>query len=393
MLSVGLAGKPNSGKSTFFKAATLVEVDIANYPFTTIDANHGVSYVRVPCPCKELGISKGCGKCHEGVRFIAIELIDVAGLVPDAHLGKGLGNEFLDALRVAEAVIHVLDASGGTDAEGNPVGTGNYDPVNDVKFLEFEISMWLNGILKRNWDKLMRNYKGIGGKPEQVLIDQMAGAGVSDNHIRRALTEMKKDLGSWNDVDVKRFAMLLREYSKPMILAANKMDVAPPENVLRLLALKEELVIPVSGAAEIALRMAEKAGLISYKPGDPDFVVKGQLSTAQTAGLEKIRALMKQYGGTGVQQCINRAIFELLDYIVLYPVEDESQVHRPEGRHTARCLPHEAGQHGPGSCLPGSFRHWRELPLCHRCQDEDAPGGEARAEGRRRDKDSLDEVM
>ena len=325
MLSVGLAGKPNSGKSTFFKAATLVEVDIANYPFTTIDANHGVSYVRVPCPCKELGIEKGCGKCRDGVRFIAIELIDVAGLVPDAHLGKGLGNEFLDALRVAEAVIHVLDASGGTDAEGNPVGIGNHDPVSDVKFLEFEISMWLNGILMRNWEKLMRNFRALGGKPEQVLIDQMAGAGVSDNQIRRALTEMKKDLGSWNDEDVKRFAVLLREYSKPMILAANKMDVAPPENVQKLLALKEELVIPVSGAAEIALRMAEKAGLIKYMPGDPDFEIIGQLSAAQKAGLEKIRALMKQYGGTGVQQCINRAVFELLNYIVLYPVEDESK--------------------------------------------------------------------
>ena len=326
------------------------------------------------------------------MRFIAIELIDVAGLVPDAHLGKGLGNEFLDALRVAEAVIHVLDASGGTDAEGNPVGTGNYDPVSDVKFLEYEISMWLNGILKRNWDKLMRNYKGIGGKPEQVLIDQMAGAGVSDNHIRRALTEMKKDLGSWNDEDVKRFAALLREYSKPMILAANKMDVAPPENVQKLLALKEELVIPVSGAAEIALRMAEKAGLISYKPGDPDFVVKGQLSPAQTAGLEKIRALMKQYGGTGVQQCINRAIFELLDYIVLYPVEDEGKFTDRKGVILPGCLPHEAGQHGPGSGLSGALRYWRELPLCHRRQDQDAPGREARAEGRGCDKDSLDEV-
>jgi len=325
MLSVGLAGKPNSGKSTFFKAATLVEVDIANYPFTTIDANHGVSYVRVPCPCKDLGIEKGCGRCKDGVRFIAIELIDVAGLVPDAHLGKGLGNEFLDALRVAEAVIHVLDASGGTDAEGNPVGTGNYDPVSDVKFLEYEISMWLNGILNRNWEKLMRNFRALGGKPDQVLIEQMAGAGVSDSQIRRALTEMKKDLGSWNAEDVKMFAILLRRYSKPMILAANKMDVAPPENVKKLLALKEEVVIPVSGAAEIALRMAEKAGLISYRPGDTDFQIKGDLNPAQKAGLEKIGALMKQFGGTGVQECINRAIFKLLDYIVLYPVEDENK--------------------------------------------------------------------
>jgi ribosome-binding ATPase YchF (GTP1/OBG family) len=259
------------------------------------------------------------------VRFIAIELIDVAGLVPDAHLGKGLGNEFLDALRVAEAVIHVLDASGGTDAEGNPVGTGNYDPVSDVRFLEHEIGMWLNGILNRNWEKLMRNFRALGGKPDQVLIEQMAGAGVSDSHIRRALAEMKKDLGSWNAEDVKAFATLLRKYSKPMILAANKIDLAPPENVKRLLALKDEMVIPVSGAAEIALRMAEKAGLISYRPGDPDFQVKGELNPAQKAGLDKIRALMKEYGGTGVQECINRAVFDLLDYIVLYPVEDENK--------------------------------------------------------------------
>ena len=325
MLSIGLAGKPNSGKSTFFKAATLVEVDIANYPFTTIDANHGVSYVRAPCPCRELGIADGCGKCRDGFRFIPIELIDVAGLVPEAHLGKGLGNEFLDNLRVAEAVIHVLDASGGTDEEGNPVGLGNHDPVSDVKFLEYEIGMWLNGILKRNWEKLMRNYKALGGKPDQILIEQMAGAGVSDSHIRRALAEMKKDPGSWSDEDLKRFAALLRAYSKPMILAANKMDIAPPDFVKRLLALKNETVIPVSGAAEIALRMAEKAGLIRYKPGDADFEIVGQLNPAQRAGLEKIRSLMKLHGGTGVQQCINRAVFNLLDYIVLYPVEDEAK--------------------------------------------------------------------
>lgn len=325
MLSVGLAGKPNSGKSTFFKAATLVDVDIANYPFTTIDANHGVSYVRVPCPCKELGLPHGCGKCKDGVRFVAIELIDVAGLVPDAHLGKGLGNEFLDNLRVAEAVIHVLDASGSTDAEGNPIGLGNYDPVKDVKFLEYEIGMWIHGILKRNWEKLMRGYKALGGKPEQIIFDQLGGAGVMDTHIRRALSEMKTDPGSWSDDDLKRFAGLLRAYSKPMIIAANKTDIAPKEFVERLRSLKGETVIPVSGAAEIALRMAEKAGLIRYNPGDPDFEIIGNLSKAQMAGLEKIRAVMKQYGGTGVQECINRAVFDLLDYIVLYPVEDENK--------------------------------------------------------------------
>ncbi|MDD1753193.1 MAG: redox-regulated ATPase YchF [Methanotrichaceae archaeon] len=331
MLSVGLAGKPNSGKSTFFKAATLIEVDIANYPFTTIDANRGVSHARAKCPCGELGIEGRCGKCHDGVRFVPIELIDVAGLVPDAHLGKGLGNEFLDSLRVAEAAIHVLDASGSTDAEGNPIGIGNYDPIKDVKFVEYEIGMWLYGILERNWDKLIRGYKAVGGKPEQIIHEQLGGAGVTDIHIRRALTEMKTDPGTWDDEELKRFAGLLRAYSKPMVIAANKIDVASKNTIERLLALKDEIVIPVSGAAEIALRMAAKAGLISYKPGDPGFMTIGTLNKAQKTGLDQIRDIMKQYGGTGVQQCINRAVFDLLDYIVLYPVEDENKFTDKDG--------------------------------------------------------------
>lgn len=324
MLSIGLAGKPNAGKSTFFKAATLADVEIANYPFTTIDANHGVSYVRVKCPCAELGIEGGCGRCIKGSRFVPVELIDVAGLVPDAHLGRGLGNEFLDSLRLAEAVIHVLDASGSTDAEGNPVGVGNYDPLRDVEFLKHEISMWLFGILERNWAKLMRQYTSEKAKPEQIIYEQLGGAGVSDKDVRWALSRMDSDPASWSKDDLKRFAELLRQSSKPMIIAANKIDLAPRENVRRLMEL-DDIVVPVSGAAEIALRMADKAGVIRYLPGDPDFEIVGELNKAQKAGLEKIRALLKEYGSTGVQECINRAVFDLLGYITVYPVEDENK--------------------------------------------------------------------
>jgi hypothetical protein len=324
MLSVGLAGKPNAGKSTFFKAATLAEVEIANYPFTTIDANHGVSSVRVPCPCKELGEGKECGKCRDGVRYVPIELIDVAGLVPDAHLGKGLGNEFLDSLRVAEAVIHVLDASGSADAEGNPVGVGNYDPMKDVEFLKREIGMWLFGILNRNWERLMRRVRAEGIKIEPLISEQLAGAGVTDQHVRWALSVMKGDPTKWGEEEMKRFAGLLRDASKPMIIAANKVDVAPPEFVERLKAL-DEIVVPTSAAAEVALRMADKSGAIRYRPGDQDFELVKDLSGPQKAGLEKIRAILKGMGNTGVQECIDRAVFELLDYIPVFPVEDEGK--------------------------------------------------------------------
>jgi ribosome-binding ATPase YchF (GTP1/OBG family) len=324
MLSVGLAGKPNAGKSTFFKAATLAEVEIANYPFTTIDANHGVSSVRVPCPCRELGAGNECAKCRDGVRYVPVELIDVAGLVPDAHLGKGLGNEFLDSLRVAEAVIHVLDASGSADAEGNPVGVGNYDPMADVEFLKREIGMWLYGILNRNWERLMRRVRAEGIKIEPLISEQLAGAGVTDNHVRWALSVMKGDPTKWGEEEMKRFAELLRDASKPMIIAANKVDVAPPEFVERLAAL-DEIVVPTSAAAEVALRMADKTGAISYRPGDGDFELVKDLSGPQKAGLEKIREILKGMGNTGVQECIDRAVFELLDYIPVFPVEDEGK--------------------------------------------------------------------
>ena len=322
MLSVGLAGKPNAGKSTFFKAATLAEVEIANYPFTTIDANHGVSYVRVPCPCRELATE--CGRCRDGVRYVPVELIDVAGLVPDAHLGKGLGNEFLDSLRVAEAVIHVLDASGSADAEGNPVGVGNHDPLTDVEFLKREIGMWLFGILNRNWERLMRRVRAENIKIEPLIAEQLAGAGVADNHVRWALSTMKSDPTKWEDDDMKRFAGLLRDASKPMIIAANKVDVAPPEFVARLKAL-DEIVVPTSAAAEVALRMADKTGAIKYRPGDADFEMLKDLSGPQKAGLEKIRGILKAIGGTGVQECLDRAVFDLLEYIPVFPVEDEGK--------------------------------------------------------------------
>ncbi|KQC15789.1 MAG: translation-associated GTPase, partial [Methanosaeta sp. SDB] len=233
-------------------------------------------------------------------------------------------NEFLDSLRVAEAVIHVLDASGSADAEGNPVGVGNYDPMADVLFLKHEIGMWLYGILNRNWERLMRRVRAEGIKIEPLISEQLAGAGVTDQHVRWALSTMKGDPTKWGEEEMKRFAELLRDASKPMIIAANKVDVAPPEFVDRLKAL-EEIVVPTSAAAEVALRMADKSGAIRYRPGDADFELVKDLSGPQKAGLEKIRAILKAIGGTGVQECIDRAVFELLDYIPVFPVEDEGK--------------------------------------------------------------------
>jgi len=325
-MTIGLAGKPNAGKSTFFKAATLANVEIANYPFTTITANHGVTYVRVECPCKER--EKTCGKCVENVRFVPVDIIDVAGLVPDACKGRGLGNTFLDELRQAQAIIHVVDASGGTDAEGNPVEIGDHDPLEDVVFLNKEITMWLYGILERNWSKLARKIQAEGLKLEVVIAEQLAGAGISEYDVNIAWQETglaRLDQVKWSEEDMIRLCDTMREVSKPMLIAANKADIAPRENLDKLKDLIR-IVVPTSAAAELALKSAAKSEIIRYIPGDRSFdVLTEDITKGQKKGLEAIQKVIERFGSTGVQECINRTVFDLLDLIVVYPVEDEGK--------------------------------------------------------------------
>lgn len=322
MLSIAITGKPNSGKSTFFRAASLARAEIASYPFTTIDANHGISYVRTRCVCTEL--SRECDSCVNGNRFTPVGLIDVAGLVPDAYQGRGLGNQFLDHLRRANAIIHVVDASGRTDFEGNYVE--NHDPLRDVDFLDKEITMWLYGILKRRWDRILRKSESERVSVEKLISEYLAGIGITESHVKTAISTL--DTFRSNDELVK-FAGLLRKLSKPIALAANKMDVAPDENIERL---REIGANSCSAEAELALRSAAKNGLIRYLPGDPDFIITGELSDQQEKGLEVIRALLDQYGSAGVQKIINHVVFDLLDRILVYPVEDENRFCDKNGR-------------------------------------------------------------
>ncbi len=324
-MTIGLAGKPNSGKSTFFKASTLADVEIANYPFTTIHPNKGVTYINVKCPCTER--DHRCGNCVEGVRYVPIELIDVAGLVPDAHMGKGLGNTFLDDLRQAQAIIHVIDAAGCTDIEGNPIDIGCHDPAEDIDFLNHEITMWMVGILKRNWQKLSRKVQGENLKIERVLAEQLAGAGVEEPQVIEALmmTKLDHNITKWSDEEIIDLCDKIRIISKPMIIAANKADIAPIQNLEKLKAIGG-IVVPTSAAAELALRSASKSGAIRYDLGDNDFSIVAQnLSPVQQKALESIRIYLHKMHNTGIQECINKAVFELLDLIVVYPVEDEGK--------------------------------------------------------------------
>ncbi|MEM4523980.1 MAG: redox-regulated ATPase YchF, partial [Archaeoglobaceae archaeon] len=318
MIEIGIAGKPNAGKSTFFKSATLADAEIANYPFTTIKPNIGIAHVRVKCVCRELGIE--CGNCIDGWRFIPVKLIDVAGLVPDAHKGRGLGNEFLDNLRQSEGIIHVVDASGSTDENGNEIGVGERDPVEDVKFLLRELDMWIYGILKRNWDKIVRKAKAEK-KETKVITEALAGLGFNEEMVKDAFKNFE-DIQKLRDDDLIQIARLLREKRMKMVLSANKADKAPKDFLEKL---KKMGAIPTSASYELILRTAAKSGFIKYLPGDSDFEIKKGLNEKQRKVLERIREYLNEHKSTGVQEVINKLVFDVLGYIVVYPVENETK--------------------------------------------------------------------
>ncbi len=341
---VGVVGKTNVGKSTFFAAATEVPVKIENRPFVTIDPNVGVAYVRKRCAHVELGLPR-CdpvnSMCVEGWRFIPVKMMDVAGLVPGAHAGRGLGNRFLDSLRRADVLLLVVDASGSTDAEGVPVGPGAYDPVEEAKAMIREIDEWMFQNIKRDWERFARRVD-TGGTIDLVgaLAQRLSGFEIRRSHVAEALEATglaEKRLSTWSDEDLKTFVSEVRKRAKPIVIVANKVDLpGAEENVKRLeRELREYKVIPASALAELFLRRAAKSGAIKYLPGDPDFTEAdtSKLDSKARRILEKIREeIMRKWGGTGVQQALNTAVFDALGMIVVYPVEDINRYSDRNGR-------------------------------------------------------------
>jgi ribosome-binding ATPase len=324
-MEIGLVGKPNVGKSTLFKALTLAEAEIANFPFTTIDANIGVGYVRSKCPCAEFKLS--CNPrnslCRRGARYTPVKLIDVAGLVPGAHQGKGMGNKFLDDLRQADVLIHVVDISGRTNENGEE--TQCHDPEKDIKFLEDEIDLWFASIVKKNWSSVRGKIRCSGTKIVHELAEVMAGLGVREHHIKSAIHNSGLEGKiEWSEGDCEKFGFELRRISKPIVIAANKIDGGAPEfNRLN----KEYDLVAVCAEAELALKEADKNKLIEYIPGDGSFKVFGELDDKRRNALSYIDSkILKVYGSTGAQEILDKAASSLLGLITVFPVENESKL-------------------------------------------------------------------
>lgn len=340
MLRVGLVGKPNSGKSTFFAAATGKDVKIADYPFTTIDPNVGIAYVSFQCVCRDFGVkdTPRNSVCIDGIRFVPIELWDVAGLVPGAWQGRGLGNKFLDDLRQADVLIHVIDASGRYDSEGKDLGKpGLWDPLKDIHFLEEEIARWFWQILKRNWVKFARRVEVEKKDIVSSLQQLLSGLNIKPEHIKVAIEQTHldpKNPSKWSDDELYHFAKILRKVSKPIVIVANKIDIPLAEENYKRLKKQGINPIPASALAEFFLIQLAEKGVIHYVRGARKFEIlrEDKLDERTELILQKIEELLAKWGSTGVQEAMNHAVFGVKRMIAVYPVEDENKLTDKQGR-------------------------------------------------------------
>jgi ribosome-binding ATPase YchF (GTP1/OBG family) len=334
ILQIGLLGKANVGKSTFFSAATETPVPTGNFPFTTIEPNIGVAYVKADCACKHFGIPHENQLCVNKIRFIPVKLIDVAGLVPGAHEGKGLGNQFLDDARQAEVLIHVVDIAGTTDIQGQPVPIGTHDPLEDVEFVRNEFDQWFVNILQRDWDKITREIDQKRAKLTDGITKRFTGLGIKDFQVQEALQKLNlisKNPKEWQETDIHSFVKELRKNTKPIIIAANKADLCKDLDIIK--KIDDSFVVPCSAETELLLRKASKAGIINYSPGEEKFsLVEGkEILPQQKKALEVVEGVFSKIHSTGIQKILNNAVFDTLKFIVVYPVEDETKLTNKDG--------------------------------------------------------------
>ncbi|KAL4977338.1 P-loop containing nucleoside triphosphate hydrolase protein [Aspergillus desertorum] len=339
---IGLVGKPSSGKSTTLNSLTDASSKVGNFPFTTIDPQRAIGYLQIDCACQRYGVADKCkpnyGACTNGKRSVPIELLDVAGLVPGAHQGRGLGNKFLDDLRQADALIHVVDVSGTTDAEGK--ATRGYDPSQDIEWLRSEIVRWVLGNLMQKWGSIKRRHMAIKATAVETLQNQFSGYGSTPSTVVRCLDRLalKEPLEEWSDETVEQVVEAFIDEKFPTVFALNKIDHPDADkNISKIAKMQDpQRIVLCSAISEVFLRKLAKQNYIKYTEGsefvdtredliadgDPDGGGLREMDEKLKTRVENLRDMvLYRFGSTGVVQCLSRAA-EILGLVPVFPVRN-----------------------------------------------------------------------
>ena len=391
-IKIGLIGKTNTGKTTFFNAATMSSSEISTYPFTTKKAESATAHAITLCVHSEFNVTDNPNnsRCEDGWRYIPIEIIDLPGLIKDAWKGKGLGNQFLSIAAQSDVLLHIVDVSGSVDSSGKVTEIGSGDPISDFGDIEEELIMWYHKILEGNRDKVSKLLEGDSDKIN-VLTDLFRGIGVKKDHVKDALraTNLEdKNFDDFDSQDTKKFAAFLRSISKPTLIVANKIDIEGGDKTFDRLRERynDMIVVPASADSELSLRRAEQKGLIKYSPGSEQFEIINpkELNEKQKNALEFIkRGIMGEYMRTGVQFAINIAVFKLLKMNSVYPVANEEKLSDKKGKvlpdlilmkdgSTVADLAKEIHTDLPKGLLYGKdLRYKLRLPVTYQLRDRD----------------------
>ncbi|KAH8599394.1 P-loop containing nucleoside triphosphate hydrolase protein [Bisporella sp. PMI_857] len=339
---IGLVGKPSSGKSTTLNSLTDASSKVGNFPFTTIDPQRAIGYLQIECACARFNVSERCkpnyGACVDGKRSVPIELLDVAGLVPGAHEGKGLGNKFLDDLRHADALVHVVDVSGTTDAEGK--ATRGYDPSQDIVWLRSEIVQWIRGNLMQKWGSIKRRHVAVKATAVETLQGQFSGYGSTAAVVARTLDRLalKEPLEHWSDETVDKVVQAFTDEKFPTVIALNKIDHADADkNISKIAKMQDpKSIVLCSAISEVFLRKLAKQGFVKYTEGSEfvdtreDLIADGdpeggglkELDEKLKTRIENLKDMvLYRFGSTGVVQVLSRAA-ELLGLVPVFPVRN-----------------------------------------------------------------------
>lgn len=267
-----------------------------------------------------------------------IELLDVAGLVPGAHEGKGLGNKFLDDLRHADALVHVVDVSGTTDAEGK--STRGYDPSQDIVWLRSEIVQWIRGNLMQKWGSIKRRHVAVKATAVETLQGQFSGYGSTAQVVARTLDKLalKEPLEHWSDATIDKVVNAFTDEKFPTVIALNKIDHADADkNISKIAKMQDpKSIVLCSAISEVFLRKLAKQGFIRYvegsefvdtredliADGDPDGGGLKEMDEKLKTRIENLKDMvLYRFGSTGVVQVLSRAA-ELLGLVPVFPVRN-----------------------------------------------------------------------